>query len=476
MTIFHKRRRISAEDSELIIGIEKIVSSNNDIVLKIKKQNQINEKLTEKIEEFLIPLSEYTTKTYFDDKIKNYYTKTEVDNYVNALKKEIAANKITVDSALSSTSTNPVQNKAITSVLNNKAASNHTHNVASNTSNGFMSSEDKKKLDGISGSGDYVLPVASATVLGGVKIGENLTIKDGVLSATGGGSSGGGYTLPVASAAVLGGVKVGNNLSIKDGVLSGNYNTATSSAAGLMSSADKTKLDGLGGTGNYVLPTASATVLGGVKVGNGLSISNGVLSSNSISVATSSSNGLMSKSDKSKLDGIAAGATKVTVDTALSSTSTNPVQNKAINSALAGKAASSHTHDDRYYTESEVNTKLNGKANSSHTHAYIPKNATTTSVIINDSRGKVTYYEYENIRQLVWKLTNFTIKTRGNGWTIIHSNIPYIGLPPGVDKLDIPMISHTGNTALLVIADNQVKTAYGSGLSENYNGTYMWFG
>ena len=29
---------------------------------------------------------------------------------------------------------------------------------------------------------------------------------------------------------------------------------------------------------------------------------------------------------------------------------------------------SNHTHDDRYYTESEINTKLNGKANSSHTH------------------------------------------------------------------------------------------------------------
>ena len=31
-------------------------------------------------------------------------------------------------------------------------------------------------------------------------------------------------------------------------------------------------------------------------------------------------------------------------------------------------ASASHTHDDRYYTESEINTKLNGKANSSHTH------------------------------------------------------------------------------------------------------------
>ena len=33
----------------------------------------------------------------------------------------------------------------------------------------------------------------------------------------------------------------------------------------------------------------------------------------------------------------------VTVDTAMSSTSTNPVQNKVVNTALAGKAASSHT-------------------------------------------------------------------------------------------------------------------------------------
>lgn len=39
-----------------------------------------------------------------------------------------------------------------------------------------------------------------------------------------------------------------------------------------------------------------------------------------------------------------------------------------LQTALDGKAAKSHTHDDRYYTEAEVNTKLAGKANSSHTH------------------------------------------------------------------------------------------------------------
>ena len=33
-----------------------------------------------------------------------------------------------------------------------------------------------------------------------------------------------------------------------------------------------------------------------------------------------------------------------------------------------GAAAASHTHDDRYYTETEINTKLDAKANTSHTH------------------------------------------------------------------------------------------------------------
>ena len=41
-------------------------------------------------------------------------------------------------------------------------------------------------------------------------------------------------------------------------------------------------------------------------------------------------------------------------------------------SGITGKPStftpSTHTHDDRYYTETEVDTKLSGKANSSHTH------------------------------------------------------------------------------------------------------------
>lgn len=54
--------------------------------------------------------------------------------------------------------------------------------------------------------------------------------------------------------------------------------------------------------------------------------------------ATKSVAGLMSAADKAKLDGIAEGATKITVDSELSSGSTNPVMNGTITVALSGKA------------------------------------------------------------------------------------------------------------------------------------------
>ena len=59
--------------------------------------------------------------------------------------------------------------------------------------------------------------------------------------------------------------------------------------------------------------------------------------------ATTNTNGLMSKDDKTKLDGIDSGANKTTVDSELNSTSTNPVQNKVINDALNDKLSTTGT-------------------------------------------------------------------------------------------------------------------------------------
>lgn len=58
-------------------------------------------------------------------------------------------------------------------------------------------------------------------------------------------------------------------------------------------------------------------------------------------VASTSTAGLMSASDKTKLNGIATGANKTTVDSNLSTSSTNPVQNKVINTELGKKLSTS---------------------------------------------------------------------------------------------------------------------------------------
>lgn len=89
----------------------------------------------------------------------------------------------------------------------------------------------------------YILPSASGSILGGIKVGTSLSINgSGVLN----------YTLPTASGLVLGGIKIG------DPAISGNLFVDSNSALNLL--------------------PASATILGGVKVGSGLTIDGGVLS------------------------------------------------------------------------------------------------------------------------------------------------------------------------------------------------------
>ena len=82
--------------------------------------------------------------------------------------------------------------------------------------------------------------------------------------------------------------------------------------------------------------------------------------------ATTVASGLMSATDKAKLDGIAAQANKVVVDASLSDSSTNPVQNKVIKAALDGKAAATHGHGMAQI--SGLSEALAGKAPTSHTH------------------------------------------------------------------------------------------------------------
>ena len=73
--------------------------------------------------------------------------------------------------------------------------------------------------------GNYVLPTASSTTLGGVKIGSNITISSGTISITGSNVTNAlGYTplqtVQTASTSTLGVVKVGSNISVSSGTIS----------------------------------------------------------------------------------------------------------------------------------------------------------------------------------------------------------------------------------------------------------------
>ena len=57
-------------------------------------------------------------------------------------------------------------------------------------------------------------------------------------------------------------------------------------------------------------------------------------------------------------------------------------------------AVSGHTHDDRYYTESEMNTKLSGKSNTDHTHKNVNDIGTNKPTTFAYSKSGMNYGDY----------------------------------------------------------------------------------
>lgn len=111
---------------------------------------------------------------------------------------------------------------------------------------------------------------------------------------------------------------------------------ATATAPGFMSAADKAKLDGIEAGANKTVADAALDATSTNPVQN-KAVKTALDGKAGTAVATASANGLMSAADKIKLDGVEDGATKTIVDDAISDTSTNPVQNKAVKAALDSK-------------------------------------------------------------------------------------------------------------------------------------------
>lgn len=113
-----------------------------------------------------------------------------------------------------------------------------------------------------------------------------------------------------------------------------------------------------------------------------------------VEVATIDTSGLMSASDKIKLNGISEGANKTTVDDALSSTSTNPVQNKVINTKLTTMQTDIDSKVDKdgnkVLSTNDFTTELKNNLNSAYTHstsAHAPSNAERNTIVTIKRNG-----------------------------------------------------------------------------------------
>ena len=223
--------------------------------------------------------------------------------------------------------------------------------------------------------------------------------------------------------------------------------------------------------------------------------------------ASTTNPGFLSAEDKTKLNNLQ----QITVDSTINGTSTNPVQNKVINTALTGKANTNHTHsitnitnlqskldgkansvhthDDMYYTETEIEKKLNGKANSSHTHGIgdvtnlqsklntIPS-LTSTRITVSGTNnvGTITFYKFGKIVVMELNLSKVNLTS---SWNVVGT-VPNGYMPKLADGVGSPMVfwsvqGQQGQSAQLNIkSTGEIRFAYGNGETPALN-TYVTY-
>lgn len=165
-----------------------------------------------------------------------------------------------------------------------------TYSNASTSSAGLMSTSDKSKLNGIASGAEVNQNAFSNVVVGSTTIaadsktdtltltaGSNITLtpnatNDSITIS----ASGSSYSLPLASNSTRGGIKLSS--STQGGTPNGITTTSGRTYAVQVNSSEQAVVNVPWTDTTYTLPNATSSVLGGVKVGNGLVASSGVLS------------------------------------------------------------------------------------------------------------------------------------------------------------------------------------------------------
>lgn len=178
---------------------------------------------------------------------------------------------------------------------------------------------------------------------------------------------------------------------------------ATASANGLMTAADKAKLNGIA-AGAEVNQNAFQTVrAGGVNVqASGKTAQVELVAGNNLTITGDNGTKKITITGPNAVKNPAALAVQLNGSAAVSYDG-SAAKTVNITPAGIGAAAAGHIHDDRYYTEAETNNLLNGKANNSHTHtaaqvsglpSVLPANGGTAARIFNGANINDTAIQF----------------------------------------------------------------------------------
>lgn len=265
---------------------------------------------------------------------------------------EAHAKDVDVDDTLSPVSTAAIMNKTVTAALNTKAGTA----AATTSANGLMSKSDKDKLDGVEDGATKTIvddamsdtstnPVQNKVVMEYIDSRGTLppvSVKNDTMLIQ---VVDGAYALRTKESVfpIDDALDTESKNAVENGIIARSLEIlheetqpATSNRAGLMSASDYIKLSNIesGATKTIVDATLDATSTNPVQ---NKTVKTALDGKASTAEATTGAAGLMSAADKAKLDGVEAGANKTTVDAALDAASENPVQNKAVKAALDGK-------------------------------------------------------------------------------------------------------------------------------------------
>lgn len=245
------------------------------------------------------------------------------------------------------------------------AAATHEHTMsqitdldnATTTTDGLMSSTDKSKLNGIAeNANNYSLPTAGKNTLGGVKTSSEVSSTSGLTPTP-----------------IIGGIPYYKDTDESVTAPANHYSPSTDAESELSEDTD-------GSVGSYAKDT-EYTVLTGVKIQRdakghvtGVSATKQKVkdTNTTYSTATTSKDGLLSKSDKSKLNGVESGAQVNVIEAVkVNGTALTPSSKEVDiiiptdNASLANGAG--------YQTESQVNALIDSKLLS----AVVPKGSST---------------------------------------------------------------------------------------------------